>query len=213
MLDARFRPLPKWNRKPALLNKSAQFKTRYDRTLDKLEYEIRHLKGRDICVEAGYTLDQIGNDGWPRGGVRPSHPGVVLYFNSPAGAMCFPCGTYNRIEDNIHAIALTLECLRAVDRYGVTVASEQYRGFTALPAGSPEMSVEEAAILVASYAVVPKDYLIDSADAYRNAYRKASLSLHPDQGGDQEEWITFQKAALVLQKHHTAAAGGRTNNQ
>lgn len=68
MIDARFRPLPKWNRKPDLRWRQAQFKTPYNRTLDLLESELRHLKAKNIVIEAGYRLDQIRNDGWPRGG-------------------------------------------------------------------------------------------------------------------------------------------------
>lgn len=203
MIDARFRPLPKWDREPGLKRRQSQFKTAYNKTLDALEYELRHLKARNIVIEAGYRLDQIRNDGWPRGGVSPSHPGVVLYFDSPDGALCFPCGTYSRLEHNMHAIALTLENLRAIDRYGATLGHEQYRGFAALPAPETKGTLEEAALVLASFSAVPKDYLIESADAYKEAYRKVAAKLHPDKGGDLKAWHAFQNAAILLQKHHS----------
>lgn len=205
MMDIRFRSLPKWNRIPDLERRISAFKTPYTRTLDKLEHEIRHLKGSDIRIEVGYRLDQIRNDGWPKVSEKPAHPGVVLYFTSATGALCFPCGTYRRMEDNIHAVALTLECLRAVDRYGVTRGNEQYLGFASLPA---PMSVEEAAIAIVSYlplqSTVPKEFLISSPDSFKNAYRTITKVLHPDHGGDAGEWHEFQRAVHVLEAHHGA---------
>jgi hypothetical protein len=38
-------------------------------------------------------------------------------------------------QHNVRAIALGLEALRKVDRYGITRRGEQYAGWKALPAG------------------------------------------------------------------------------
>lgn len=207
MLDARFRPMPKWERTPGLLWRVAHFKTPYNKTLDKLEYEVRHLKGSDIRIEAGYSSENIRNDGWPRGAARPSHPGAVLYFESRNGSLCFPCGTYERFEDNLHAIALTLECLRAVDRYGVTVGNEQYRGFASLPPASSQMTVEGAAQFISD--LIPNfssNVIIESKASCEAAYKQAARRLHPDvTGGESERFLKLQEAKLVLQTHHKIA--------
>jgi hypothetical protein len=210
MIDARFRPLPKWNRKPDLRSRQAQFKTPYNRTLDLLESELRHLKAKNIVIEAGYGLDQIRNDGWPRGGTSPSHPGAILYFDSADGALCFPCGTYSRIEHNIHAIALTLENLRAVDRYGVTLGHEQYRGFAALPAPPKQMTVEDAARFIASNSAFSDGVIIENANDYRLAYRQAAARLHPDVTGSNDAFYTLGRAKERLDQHHGLATAGGT---
>lgn len=206
MLDARFKALPKWNREPGLQGLSSQFKTAYNKTLDKLEYELAKLFARDVIIEAGYRLDQIRNDGWPRGGTAPSHPGVVLYFTSVDGPLCFPCGNYDRMEANLHAIALTLENLRAIDRYGVTLQHQQYLGFAALPAPATTGTVEQAAAFFSEVTHVPVASLINDAKAYRAAYREAAASLHPDAGGQRATWDAFQMAAVLLEEHHKGAA-------
>ncbi len=46
----------------------------------------------------------------------------------------FPCDRFKHWDDNLRAISLTLERMRAVDRYGVTLNKQQYAGFKALPA-------------------------------------------------------------------------------
>lgn len=208
MLDARFKPLLKWNRQPALEYRRAPFKTAYNKTLDKLEYELRKLDATDIVVEAGYSREQIRNDGWPRGGTRPSHAGVVLYFKSVDGPLCFPCGTYASMEDNIHAIALTLENLRAIDRYGVTLQHQQYLGFAALPAPATHGTVEQAAALLGEIANVPARDVLHSREAYRGAYRAAAARLHPDTGGDRNAWEALQNASVLLEEHHAHAKAG-----
>jgi hypothetical protein len=207
MLNAHFTPLPKWDRLPALQRRKSFFKQTYMQTLDLLEYEIGKVQGRDIRIEAGFTLAQLRNDGWPRTGERPAHPGVVVYFENDDGALAFPAATFAGMHANLHAIALTLECLRAVDRYGVTLAHEQYRGFLALPAPATRGTVEQAAILLASYGAVPKDFLLDDAELYKLTYRKIAAVLHPDAGGDRDAWEAFQNAAVLLEKHHAGAAG------
>jgi hypothetical protein len=207
MLDARFKPMPKWDRQPKLRYQSAAFKTPYNRTLDKLEYELGRLKARDVRIEAGYRMDQIRNDGWPRGGVSPQHPGVVLYFESADGPMCFPCGTYSRMEDNLHAIALTLENLRAVDRYGVTLGHEQYRGFLALPGAaqsSDSWTVDSAAGWLANRVPWATEKLIlTSHESYRAAYREIAAQVHPDRaGGSRDLFDVLQVVATLLDVHH-----------
>ena len=205
MLDARFRPLLKWTRKPALAYVNSQFKTAYNRTLDLLEHELGKLDARDVLIEAGFSLDKIRNDGWPYAGSRPDHPGVVLYFKTPDGAMEFPCGTYGLFEANIHAIALTLENLRAIDRHGVTLGHQQYAGFLALPPAPKEWTVDQAAEFIA--AVDPKGpsagSMIADSGVYRKAYRKAALALYPTLGPEQNDgWYQLSLARAILDKHH-----------
>lgn len=192
MIDARFRPLVSWTRKPGLRYVSAPFKTPYNRTLDKLEYELGQLKATEIIIEAGFRLSELRNDGWPRGGSAPGHPGIIIYFKGKFGPMEFPCGTYAKFQDNIHAIALTLENLRAINRYGVTLGHEQYVGFKQIEAPSPPGSGEDPAQIVRSLAGVASD--IDLKAAYRIAAKRH----HPDAGGDPEKWAQLHRAHVSL---------------
>jgi len=73
-------------------------------------------------------------DGLPRSGqAEPADPGVALYFRIDGRDHCLPCDTYDRIADNIAAIAKHIEATRAIERYGVATMSEMFSGFAALP--------------------------------------------------------------------------------
>ena len=214
MIDLRFKPLPKW---PGTLSQSRDaFKTTYSRTLDLLEYELGKLRATQIIIEAGFSLKQIGNTGWPLGKETPSyHPGVVLYFTGKNGAMRFPAGTYARWQANVHALALTLESLRAIDRYGVTHGEEQYRGFAAIaaPGAAQSMTAQVAAELVLKFARLtipgnPERILKDKNEA-EALIRIAKALVHPDRFGNAaypeasaENWAALAVAIEVIKAYH-----------
>ena len=116
MLDVRFRPMedPRKHRS----RRRAAFRSKWNDTISLIEYEMGRLSARDIVIEAGFRLDQIRNDGWPYAKSVPSPSAVRLSFSSRGKPMAFPCDTYQTIDDNLRAIALTLQSLRAIDRYG-----------------------------------------------------------------------------------------------
>src|SRR5579863_10251967 len=53
-------------------------------------------------------------------GAKLRTQGIILTFNSKHGPLSYPCDKYSNWQANLRAIALSLEALRAVDRYGVT---------------------------------------------------------------------------------------------
>lgn len=204
MLNATFRPLTEWpgKRTPSYSRRQAPFKAGYQKTLDGLEREIGHLNGKSVVIQIALESRDIRNDGWPRSSARPKEPGVVVSFVTSKGPLSFPCDTYNAWEDNLRAITLSLEALRAVDRYGVTKHSEQYKGFAQIeaPGESSSMTVEQAAAFLSHWSGQavnwkPWPYLPVVESAYRTAARK----LHPDAGGNAAQFIELQRAKDILQ--------------
>ena len=94
---------------------------------------------------------------------------MIVNLDTRHGPMRYPSGRFYAQwsgdmpgwQANVRAVALTLESLRAVDRYGVSQHGEQYRGWQALPAGDGPTSKETAALLLASYSplIEPADLL------------------------------------------------------
>lgn len=153
------------------------------------------------------TESEIRNDGGVRANARPASPGVELAFDSQHGPLIYRCDLFTRTaygsatqpwQDNVRCIALTLESLRAVDRYGATASGEQYRGFKALGAGTgsghSHMTREDGEALVRKLAHVDDQYPLDDA-----AIRRAKARAHPDSNdGDRRDWDLLMKALEVL---------------
>jgi hypothetical protein len=198
MIDVRFRPMGPLAKKTRT---NSQFRSKYATILDKLETELDKLSARSIVIEAGYELSQIRNDGWPRSTARPSHPDVRLSFNSRGKEMAFPCSTYTSMDDNLYAIALTLERLRDINRYGVTQEGQQYKGFTALPApeaaGTCKIKAATLLAFLAGQGHFSGNILVDPA-AREAAYKVVVKKVHPDMGGNRETWDRVQEAIGVL---------------
>jgi hypothetical protein len=78
---------------------------------------------------------QVRLDGLPRADQRaPADPGAALYFVMDGHRRCVPCDAYTKVEQNLAAIAATLEALRALERHGSGIMERAFTGFTALPA-------------------------------------------------------------------------------
>jgi hypothetical protein len=106
--------------------------------------------------------------------------------------MSFPCDTFDDWQDNLRAIAKSLEALRMVDRYGVTRNNEQYRGFTALGAGDPRAS---ALAFIAKVTGWPESQILADPNG---AYRLAASALHPDKGGSHDAFVSLGKHMEAL---------------
>lgn len=149
MIDARFVYLPRPEKLPMM---QARFQSSYSATLDLLERELRHLGARAITIQAGFHASRIRQDGWPYGKATPEHPACAVQFTNQKGeTLVFRASRYRRFEDNLRAIAMSLEALRAVDRYGV-VEGQQYTGFRQIAAGDettgPETTIDKVRRLV-----------------------------------------------------------------
>jgi hypothetical protein len=183
-----FRPLPTWPHKPTTQRRSSQFKTSYPRTLDLLEREVEALGGRDITMGVGLTESDIRKDGQPRAGARAMfHPGVELSFDSrDYGRLAYATDAFDDWQDNVRAIALSLEALRAVERYGVS-KGRQYTGFALLAAG-PGLE-EQGRQLVERY----------------GSLKEALRHTHPDTGDANVTTRDYQ--AVIAYRDAQQAAG------
>lgn len=169
MIDCRFKPITGWPSKPtpSWSRYRSPFKVGWQQTLDLLERELNHLSAKNITIEGFFHPSQIRNDGWPKSSARPSQPGVILSFDTKRGRMVMSCDRYPDWEANLRAIALTLERLRSVERYGITTErQEQYIGWLKLPESSAIDEATECArrlIALACVGHAPSDLLSDRA--------------------------------------------------
>jgi hypothetical protein len=202
MLNARFVPITQWPGKPtpSYQRKQAQFRANYVQTLDLLEYELGKLHAKEILIQAHFRHEDIRNDGWPKNTAQATDDGVILSFDSPKGPLSFPCDRFNSYDDNLRAIALALEALRAVDRYGVTQHNEQYKGWAQI-AAPKKMSVQEAAEVLERYSGIHWQAIIRDPQTFQRAYRLAATGTHPDKpAGSNERFLEVNQAKEIIEK-------------
>lgn len=201
-MDFIYKPIEAWPGK--LKNQSerqrSRFKAGYGNTLSVLERELQHLRAANIVLQVAMKASDMRLDNKPRAGAKAEHPGVILAFDSKYGPLSYPCDTFTSWDDNIRAIALALEHLRTVDRYGVTSSGQQYTGWKALPPpgviGKPP-SREEALRVISHFSGLPLSNQ-SSAEELKTAYRKAIVQCHPDRGGDRDDFGAVKSAQIFL---------------
>lgn len=217
-LDYVFRPISAWPGTMKSSRRRAPFRAGYQATLDLIDSELRQIGVRRCVIEAAFHPRDIRNDGRPRSDARPpGHPGVILSFTSRHGPMRMPCDTYTAWEDNLRAIGLALEALRAVDRYGVTQCGEQYRGWTALPPPEPgqmaeggqERLREALRTLAAAAGQAGTGVTVKSSEQVQSLFREAAKRTHPDHGGTAEMFQQVTAARDVLEAHFAKAAAAK----
>ena len=179
----------------------ARFKSKWSQTLLLLEKELRHLNAKSIVLEVAVDESQIRQDGMLRADARPRNPAVVLSFNSKHGPLRYPCYRYDDWQDNLRAVALSLEALRTVDRYGVTSRAEQYRGWQQLP---PPSVVDPGNEFVSNVDAVKflKEFVgvASLGTTLDQLIRMAEKKSHPDTGGDPAMFKKVQMARERLLK-------------
>jgi hypothetical protein len=170
----------------------SNFATAWGDTLALLDRELWNLGVRDSFVmQIDCEERDLRLDGELRANARTASPAVAIAFDTRKhGSMLFATGKFDRWQDNVRAIALGLEALRKVDRYGITQSDEQYRGWQALPPGTPmpaaKMTVEGAVQVLhdaAQWDAGPFDPL-GNPSHLSAAWRLAVMNHHPDHGGD-----------------------------
>jgi hypothetical protein len=221
-----FRPIDVWPQPWTTSRKPGPFSATWSDTLQLLDKEIDLLTNggkfhTEVVIQVAAGEGAMRIDGGLRADAKTEHPGVIINFEHPTqGPLQYATdvfdngqrwknGRYETLpgwQMNARAIALGLEALRKVDRYGIAKRGEQYTGFRALGSGTPmpaaEMTVEQAATFIALHGEYGASYaLIDNEECRNKTYRKAAAKLHPDAGGSTELFQKLQQAKAVLDKH------------
>lgn len=203
-------PMASWPYPETKGRKTSPFRAKHSDTLKKLDAELEHLQARGaVAVRVVATQADIRRDGMLRASARVQHPGVAISFTSARhGALTYPCdafqaGYYGESwQANLRAIALGLEHLRALDRYGIAGHGEQYAGWRAIEAASKAdgfASVDDAVRWLADFTGGSRH------DGAADLLRRASRVAHPDRSGIPEDWARVDAARQLLKKAQVVA--------
>ncbi|MCD9087393.1 J domain-containing protein [Stenotrophomonas sp. SY1] len=146
----------------------------------RTQLQMMGIHDDDLVVSTNLELRL---DGWPRSGQRePRDPGAAVYwsdrFSRGEPPRCMAIDRYDRVADNLAAVAATLEAMRAIERHGgAEILERAFTGFTALPGATRE----------------PWANVLDAADPL-GSYRRLRSQHHPDNGGDRDKFERVQRA-------------------
>lgn len=214
-----FRPLGAWTDPVTSPRRSHNFRATWTDTLDLLDREVRALGcTSEVVLQVDADERAMRLDGGIRADAKVQYDGIVLSFTSRFGPLRYACDTYTAVswqrldgwQANVRAVALGLQALRAVERYGIGMRGEQYQGWAQLgqstiALGERTLTPEEAARLLLDGADEPTagwQMLVGTSEAVRvnvvEIWRRAAKLHHPDQGGDATVFRRLMNARDLL---------------
>ena len=149
--------------------------------------ELRRFGVADYNIIISSNL-QLRQDGMPRSGqANPTDPGVAVYWRKDKqDQRCMAIDRYDRVADNLAAIAATLDAMRAIERHGgATILDRAFAGFKSLPA--PEQPFQVLGVGANA-----------SREEVERAYRLLAQEHHPDRGGDEQQMMRINAARDAL---------------
>jgi hypothetical protein len=159
--------------------RDSPFRASWTNTVELLADELRAHGARHAVLEIAFREQDLRLDGLPRADARSQSPGIVLSFEASRvpgkPQLRYEVTEFTDWQANVRAVALGLQALRAVDRYGVTKRGEQYAGWKQLAAGTGIGDGDPTRGLK----------LIEAAGGDIKA---ALHDAHPDHGGEPEDF-------------------------
>lgn len=134
--------------------------------IERLQHELDLLGASSVKLSTNIELRLDGRPRLDRG--APGDPAVALHFVLKGRDTALACDKWDRVADNITALAKHIEALRGIDRWGVGSVSQAFAGYQALPAPEQWWQVLE----LPGENVTRADISI--------AYRRLAATAHPD---------------------------------
>lgn len=180
------RPIENWpgQMTSPLRRGRSRFRASAADTQKLLKRELEFINAHKVVIQIDIDERDLKLDGELRANARPKSPAVIVAFQmrhkSEWVSLRYAMDAYETYDENLRAIALTLQALRAVERYGVAKGGEQYTGWKKLESG--ERNEAWARQIISQYGSI----------------RDALIRSHPDHGGTTEAFRDVQEAREIL---------------
>lgn len=150
---------------------------------DEITRELRLFSAQKVIVSTNQDVRIDG--GFYARTRRLDDPGAAVYFTKGGEQLVIACDSFYELEDNLHAIARTINAMRQMERDGSSeILKQAFRGFKALPetaGGGGWWKVLDVSVNA-------------SAEQINEAYRKLAKEHHPDNGGDANMFNIITRA-------------------
>lgn len=192
-----------WKRTASHQRKRAKFSTTSTRYTENGSY--RQASTVSVAVATQRVLDELKRFGIPdykviistnlklrRDGLpmsdqkAPADPGAAVYWRDGKHERVMATDVYDKVADNLAALAATIEAMRAIERHGGAVILDRaFTGFTALPEPQAPINWRH---------VFGMTGISPTADLLKIRYRELRKTQHPDHGGNHDEFIKVEEA-------------------
>jgi hypothetical protein len=181
-----------WARTQPGNREASAYKVTASAARDDLERELR-LFGVSVLVIT--TNLPLRLDGRPlTSKSEPGDPGVSVWWSDPKNGRTrvIACDAWRSVRENLRAIGITIQSMRAMDRSRASQALERIvESFTASSLPAPRPHWAEVLDVRAPYSVAQIEA----------AYKAQALRRHPDQGGTAAQFIELQQAREAALRH------------
>jgi len=192
---------PGWQRTPPDERRGARFFHGFSAALSSLREELRLLGAANIVITSDLP---VRRDGLPYAeGRRGTDPGIAVWFVHDGAERVIACDRHHAIADNLRAIALSINAIRGLARWGASdMVSRAFQGFNALPPGQEERPNWRHVlgfsphIPNAASAFQRKDIL----DQVRAQYHSLMRIAHTDAGGNRERAVELNLAMEAAER-------------
>lgn len=166
-----------------------RFRTTFARARDALVDELRSLGAAGLILSTNVPLR---HDGLPYAGVRePDDPGVAVYFQLKGKPHTMTCDRWKSVAGNLQALALTVEAMRGIARWGSAEMRDQaFAGFQALPPSAMDWR--------SVFRIADRERV--DLELVKSVYRGLALKYHPDRGGDVVVMQRLNEAMAAAEK-------------
>lgn len=195
-----------------------QVRARFDSALGSsvqgILKELRLMGAAQIVISTNLPTRL---DGLPYAsqGAEPEDRGVAVYWaiwkqnatnlGGRFETKVIACDRWDRVRDNVHAVELSIQALRGLERWGASsVVERAFQGFTALPpaGGTSDERRKGLPFSVCDILLVKSDATLDECEI---AYRARAKERHPDANGTHDEMTrlnaAIEHARTILNPH------------
>lgn len=161
----------------------------FNGTIQRLLRELKMLKVSNLVIS---TNQPVRNDGMPFAQERRiDDPGVAVYFTRNGRQLCIPCDRYLTVADNLRAVALSIEAIRGLERWGgMSMMDRAFTGFAQLPTANVPAKPRRPWREVFGFA----ENFQATAEIMEAMFRAESRRRHPDTGGTDEDFRELVQA-------------------
>lgn len=180
-----------WARTASPDRRESRYQVTFARARDELLRSVYQLgaEDQDIVISSNIALRR---DGRPYANqAEPTDPGIAVYWTQDRQPRVMACDCWRTTRDNLRAVGLTVDALRAIERSGATQLLERaFTGFAALPENAGDNGAPDwrEVFCVARDAVLTRAQL-------EQLYRAQVRHAHPDlNGGSAERMVVLNRA-------------------